>query len=242
MLPSPEKSTPGIHPPVGPESSSQDECLSCDERKAAVLGARATSWLAGRLTEGFYNALSLCLDELREEPKKILVVGGARQVELSRYLAFLFPASQISVLDTDAEATLKAMESIHCRLRFFTSDIESTLFPDRHFDLVIAHHVFEYVKDWGKGVDELSRITKTAVIWTTLRAQLWQGLTRFDPKLLAWMPTQGLTLPLYQPDRNAILREVIRVGRVQTQVNPWPWQMWMMTLKADREERLVLTR
>src|SRR5689334_16894962 len=81
----------------------------CEDKQAKQ--SRWTQWLR----DSIFNALDVCFDDVYREPKKILIVGGCRQMALSQHIALLLPAAEITLVDPDDAVVERAKAEICCR-------------------------------------------------------------------------------------------------------------------------------
>jgi hypothetical protein len=201
------------------------------------------------LTEGFNNVLNLYIDELREEPKRILIIGGCRQRALARKLALIFINSQITVTDPDPEEARLADEEVNCRLKFIHAPCEALPFADNAFDVTFAHHWFDLVTHFPKAASEASRVTQTT-FWCSHLNGAGQKFPGLFPGLHAHLAADRLThnpqAMANTPDKNVLLRQMLLYAKLQKNMHPglvelFPWATWLFALKPDRQERLVLS-
>jgi SAM-dependent methyltransferase len=183
--------------------------------------------LPGRMmVEAFYNAMEVCFDDLPDEPKKILIIGGCRQRDLARKLGFMLPFSMIFVLDPDEAQYRRAQEEVRCRFKFVHSPLEKMVFEDGYFDLTLAHNLFEYVADEDPALAEIVRVTKTNLLTSTHRPLAWR-IGGALPGMAGAMSFLGCKPPAKQPPSKAITRALSPYATPGTRVSPFPWQMTM---------------
>lgn len=185
---------------------------------------------------GFENAVYLCLDEMKTEPKRILHIGGCRQRWFLQHIALLFPAAEIHALDTDADIVQKTKEDICCRFQFMVSDTEKMPYPNDYFDLTLGHGLLPLVKDLEKTMDEISRITQGYFFYTSTHRLGWQ--------LLNALPGVDMKSEGADPSPiklNDLYRYLNRHGKTRYQVASFPWDLKMAVMKPIREERLILS-
>lgn len=205
---------------------SPGDCPDCDLPKADHPVTKA-------LVDAFYSAMELCFDELPDEPRKILIVGGCRQRDMARRLAFMLPFCAIHVLDPDYDQYKKAQEEIRCRFKFVHSPVEETLFEDGYFDLTLSHSLFEYTEDGEAALRELARVTKHNLLVGAFRPAAWN--------LLGWLPGMKQTLkvlgcgiPKNQPSAGALKKWLKDHAEIRLTASPFPWTLRMCRLKASR--------
>jgi len=94
----------------------------------------------------------------------ILDAGGGNGVEA---IAFAQQGHQVTLVDYSAEMLAEARRSaesngVSDRLTFHQSDLTAIpqLFPQPTFDLILCHHVLQYVDDLNAAVHALSRVVK----------------------------------------------------------------------------------
>lgn len=195
------------------------EELGCDENMVPIKKGPPAL-----IQTGFYNAFKLAFDEIYEEPKRILMIGGCRQREFSRFLGFLLPATEIVVLDTDQGEMERAKEEVCCRFTFSHSAVEALPFEDGCFDLTLGHHVMEYVQDWPKAVSEMSRVTRKNLLLTHPGALAWKVFQAM-PGVKRDFAQSGLALPEPILSKNEWLAPLKAVSEVKSHTNPMPWEM-----------------
>lgn len=200
------------------------DCPDCDRPQAEHPITKA-------LVDAFYSAMELCFDELPDEPKKILIIGGCRQRDMARRLAFMLPFTAIHVLDPDYDQYKKAQEEIRCRFKFVHSPVEQTLFEDDFFDLTLAHNLFEYTDRNEDTLRELARVTQHNLLVSTFRPTAW--------KMLGWLPGMAHTLkvlgcgiPTRQPSTRALKQLLKAHADIKITASPFPWTLHMCSMKA----------
>jgi trans-aconitate methyltransferase len=194
------------------------------------------------LRDGAHAGIEFCLGELAAEPARILYIGGCRQRDIARKLAFLFPVASIALLDTCEEEAKRAQEDIHCRFQFLSSPIESLPMKDNAVDLTIIHNAFQFIEDWEQAIHQLGRITAKHLLFTHIPPSwTWRAFGKHLPGMDWAMATDTITVPEKPiPDRNTMLHHIYRYGKVQHQTDAYPWKMWMIQMKPDRQEKLIL--
>ncbi len=204
---------------------SPGDCPDCDIPKAEHPVTKA-------LVDAFYSAMELCFDELPDEPRKILIVGGCRQRDMARRLAFMLPFCAIHVLDPDYDQYKKAQEEIRCRFKFVHSPVEQTLFEDGYFDLTLAHSLFEYTEHGEAALAELARITRHNLLVGTFRPTAW--------RLLGWLPGMrsalnvlGCGIPPKQPAPSDLKRLLNRHAEIRLTAAPFPWTLRMCRMESS---------
>lgn len=205
----------------------------CEEKRLETSG-----FLPRLLNVGFKNALHIAFDELLAEPKRILMIGGCRQREFAKYLAFLLPATDIYVLDPDAKEVADAQAEICCRFKFVHASLEDLPFESDFFDLTLAHHLFQYVSDWEPAMAEIGRVSRSHFLFTAPRPNLWRTLTLL-PGVKNAFKSEGLAVPK-APEWSQVLTYLNRYGKIRAQMAPWPWNMYMVAMKPIKEERTIL--
>ena len=208
----------------------------CDERKAKFV-SRWASWLNASL----FNTLDLCFDDVYAEPKKILIVGGCRQMDLSQHIALLLPAAEITLVDPDAAVVTKAKEEVCCRFKFVPGSLEALPFERDTFDLTIAHNFMAYPQNWQLAMAELGRVTSGGgnLMISQHRPWLWNVAKRFGA-LNEAMQSLGLDLPERLPSQFDFLTALCDFSKVKTKLAPFPWTVYMTAVKPRWEERLIL--
>lgn len=211
----------------------------CDDRPAAD-GTQVTSWWGKLFKSGLVNTLDVCFDDVYQEPKSILIVGGCRQRVLAQYIALLLPAADIVLVDTCPDEVRRAEEEICCRFKFVTTPLERLPFESESFDLTLAHNFFAYPQtSWEQALSELSRVTRRNLFISVHRPLLWSLMRRVGG-VIGGLRELGLVLPETLPRRFDVLTHVRRYTKIKTMVAPLPWTVWMTEMKPLREEKLVL--
>ncbi|MEB3286786.1 MAG: class I SAM-dependent methyltransferase [Vampirovibrionales bacterium] len=124
---------------------SKDCSEDCSEPGPGVDKTRPGFW-QGLFTKGLYNTIDIAFDQVKKEPKTILMLGGCRQREFARHIALMLPASDITLVDPDEAEVQAAKEEICCRFKFVTAHPAALPFETGQFDLVIAHNLPEYAE------------------------------------------------------------------------------------------------
>lgn len=194
-------------------------------------------WLKASL----FNTLDLCFDDVYREPKRILIVGGCRQLPLAQHLALLLPASDITLVDTDETVVQQAKEAICCRFRFVTAPLEALPFEPDAFDLTIAHNLPAYSADWKESLSELGRVTERNLLVSIHRSGLWSLANRFGGFRNAMRALGTPDVSARPPARYEWLTHLNLYARVKTRLSPFPWTVYMTEMRPIREERLVLS-
>jgi SAM-dependent methyltransferase len=224
------------------EGQNQSQGCCQGGRPKLSLAGGGTSWLTRWFLQTFANALTLCLGELDQEPKRILYVGGCRQQALARQLALLFPVSHITLVDPDSEVVQKAEQEIHCRFRFVHAPVEALPFEPDSFDFIFIHNVFEFATDWQRAMDELGRVGNGQMLLTFHKQnrlwRLWGRHVRSIGQAFREMGTRPAESPLM--DRYPLLTALWRYARPQMIINAYPFWLVMSRMNPVREERLIL--
>lgn len=193
-------------------------------------------WIPRVLNTGFRNALHIAFDELLCEPKRILMIGGCRQRDIAKYLAFLLPATDIYVLDPDLAEVERAQAEICCRFKFTHAAVEALPFESGFFDLVMGHHAVQYVKNWDLAMAEMARVSCSHLLLTTPDPLGW-SLSQRLPGTADAFHRDALALPKGAPSASKLWAQLAQVAEPQVKVSPWPWKMVM----AAVVEKGVLT-
>jgi SAM-dependent methyltransferase len=207
----------------------------CEENAAAATGSRWSRWLESSL----FNTLDVCFDDIYQEPKRILIVGGCRQLSLSQHLALLLPAAEIILVDPDEGITEKAKAEICCRFKFMASPLEQLPFESDSFDLTIAHNFLAYPQDWRRALSELGRVTSGNLFLSLHRPLLWKLASRVVG-FTQGMHILGTENPPHLPESFDFLTHVHLYAKVKTKLAPFPWTTYMLEMRPMREERLTL--
>jgi SAM-dependent methyltransferase len=213
-------------------------CDGCNE-PCAERQERMTGRLAQWLKESLFNTLDVCFDDVYQEPKTILIVGGCRQMDLSQHLALLLPAAEITLVDPDEAVVAKAKEEVCCRFKFVTGQLEALPFEREAFDLTIAHNFFAYPQNWQAALEELGRVTNGNLFISLHRPLLWKLVRRFGLFARA-MASLGLVLPERLPGSFEFMSDLYRFAKVKTKLAPFPWTTYMTVIRPRWEEKLVL--
>jgi hypothetical protein len=207
------------------EDCGSGDCSDKPEKKPAKAG-----FWQSMFVKGLHNTLNLAFDEVYQEPKKILMIGGCRQTDFARHVALLLPAADITLVDPDANVTERAKAEICCRFKFETSEIESMPFDNGQFDLIIAHNLPEYVQNQAGADAEIARITSKRqgnVMLSTLNP-LSMNLFSWLPGFKSGLMATGVDLKASSVDLDAVKRVFTSSqGSLALEVNPLPWQ-WLV--------------
>ncbi|MFN8614734.1 MAG: class I SAM-dependent methyltransferase [Vampirovibrionales bacterium] len=208
-------------------------------------------WVARQLETAFYNSLELLFEARGEQtsadPKRILMVGGCRQLDVARRLGFVLPFSTITLLDSDEAIARQAQEKIQCRFRFDDSPLTALPYPDDHFDMVLALNVYEQANDQtiGRVVRELARVCHGHLLVSAHRpitgalVSLWPKSNEAFEQLGMLLPTgEGLSKDgQVWPDDSLLKKALMDVAESVMTLQPWPWLMQLAALKPKREKR-----
>lgn len=216
-------------------TSAMEPCSQPCREKDSAPSSRWTDWLKSSL----FNTLDICFDDVYREPRRILIVGGCRQVALAQHIALLLPATEITLVDADEAVVQKAKEAICCRFKFVAAPLEALPFEPDHFDLTLAYNFFAYPADWRLSLSELSRITSGNLLLSVHRPLLWK-LARQLPGIRPAMAELGISPPQQVPSRFDLLTGLRRYAKIKTCLTPFPWTVFMTEMKPMREEKLVL--
>jgi SAM-dependent methyltransferase len=198
--------------------------------------SRLFRWLKASLL----NTLDLCFDDVYREPKRILIVGGCRQIPLAQHLALLLPAAEITLVDADEAVVQQAKEAICCRFRFVAAPLEALPFEPDAFDLTIAHNLPAYAEDWKRVLSELGRVTERNLLVSVHRPRLWSLAARLGGFRDAMRRMGTPDVPAHPPESHEWLTRLYLYARVKTRLSPFPWTVYMTEMRPLREERLVL--
>jgi hypothetical protein len=212
---------------------------------------KSRPWAARQLETAFYNSLELLFEARGEktstDPKRILMVGGCRQLDVARRLGFVLPFSTITLLDSDEAMARQAQEKIQCRFRFDDSSLTALPYADDHFDMVIALNVYEQANNQtiGRVVRELSRVCSGHLLVSAHRpitgalVSLWPKADHAFEQLGMILPTgEGLSKDgQVWPDDSVLKKAISDVADPVLTLQPWPWWMQMATVKPARSKR-----
>ena len=212
----------------------------CDEADGGCDQLNGELGALGHVLERtLFNAMDVCFDEVQAEPKRMLIVGGCRQRRLAQHLALLRPGTEIVLVDPSENEARQAEADICCRFKFIAAPMEALPFENESFDLTIAHNYFAFPENWGKGVDELCRVTKSNLLISHHRPLLWGVFGGIKP-LQSALAAQGMKLPKHLPEKFDLQTRLYKHTRTKSCLAPFPWTMYMTAMKPVREERLVL--
>lgn len=214
-------------------------CDGCDdpcEEKKAKFVSRWAQWFNNSL----FNTLDLCFDDVYAEPKKILIVGGCRQMDLSQHIALLLPAAEITLVDPDEAVVAKTKEEVCCRFKFVPASLEALPFERETFDLTIAHNFIAYPENWKEALLELGRVTRGNLMISQHRPLLWGFAKRFGV-INSAMQSLGLEIPARLPDNYEFMTTLYDFSKVKSRYAPFPWTVYMTAMNPPRwDEKLVL--
>ncbi len=211
----------------------------CDDHSTNANADAGTNSWTQMLQSSLFNTLDVCFDDVHKEPKKILMVGGSRQLALAQHLALLLPAAEIHLVDPDAAVTKRAEEEICCRFKFATSPLEKLHYEDNQFDLTIAHNFFGYPKDWKPAMSELGRVT-SGHLWLSVHRPLLAKMAGLMPGFKQAMAGMGTcTTHVRLPDNVEMLTHLLLYSKIETRLAPFPWTVYMNKMRSntDREIR-----
>lgn len=191
--------------------------------------------------QSLWNTLDICFDDVYSEPKKILIIGGCRQMDLSQRLALLLPAAEITLVDPDEAVAQKAKEEVCCRFKFIAAPLEQLPFETSTFDLTIAHNFLAYPQqDWRRALSEASRVTSRNLFFSVHRPLLWK-LGRMIPGICQGMGRLGIVMPQQLPEKFELLTHLHLYTKIKTRLSPFPWTVYMTEIRPEKkEEKLVL--
>ncbi len=224
-------------PSLGPCGKPCDH--PCDSPCEAELCEKAASLWTRLLKASLWNTLDVCFDDVYQEPKTILIVGGCRQMDLSQRLALLLPAADITLVDPDEAVAAKAKEEVCCRFKFIAAPLEALPFDTNAFDLVIAHNFLAYPQNWERAISELGRVTNKNLFFSTHRPWL-SGIAQKIPGFTQGLFELGVELPEQLPEKVSILKHLTLYTKIKTKLTPFPWTVYMTQKKPAWEEKLVL--
>ncbi len=231
---------PMLNGPCGEPCSSpcSDPCSEAEDSPCEGEEMESIGWIPRVLNTGFRNALHIAFDELLREPKRILMIGGCRQRDVAKYLAFLLPSTDIYVLDPELAEVERAQAEICCRFKFTHGEVEALPFEAGFFDLVLGHHAVQYVKNWDLAMAEMARVSASHVLLTTPRPVSWMVAKRLPGTDEAFV-RDGLALPKGAPGAAKLWAQLERYAEIQVRVSPWPWQMVMAAVAQPAQEAVL---
>jgi|GEM_PF-2221249 len=228
---------------MGPCGSPCESPCSEDERKDKPVDEPTTA-IYNSLKNALVNAMDLCFDNVYEEPKRILMIGGCRQISLAQHIALLLPAVEITLVDSDEAIVAATKEAICCRFKFVSASLEQLPYDSNHFDLTIAHHFHAYPKDWKMALSEACRVTSKNIMVTLPRKWQW-NLGRalmgqsYKEALVALGASSGSCCPPV-PETFDWLTQLTLYAKIKSRYAPFPWAFQMCEIKDAWEERLIL--
>ncbi len=227
--------------PGSPLGSCGKPCdQTCDEPCADKPGAAVRSRWANWLNTSLFNTLDLCFDDVYREPKKILIVGGCRQMDLAQHIALLLPAAEIHLVDPDEAAVQRAQEEICCRFKFVTGALEALPYETDQFDLTIAHNVMALPQqDWKRALSELTRVTEANLFFSMHRPLLWKVATRIGG-FAQGVKELGIQVPSHMPPAFDVISHLTEYVKIKTKLAPFPWTVYMTQVRPKWEEKLEL--
>ncbi|MEM0951237.1 MAG: class I SAM-dependent methyltransferase [Cyanobacteria bacterium P01_H01_bin.74] len=219
------------------QSACNEPCSDgpCDQEGKLKPVSRHADWLKTSL----FNTLDLCFDEVYEEPKKILIPGGCRQILLAQHIALLLPAAEIVLTDACAQTVKKTEEEICCRFKFVCAPAESLPFEKNYFDLTIANNFFAYTHNWKTALAEICRVTHQNIFLSMHRPVVWQLFGRFFGGN-ASLAELGIVLPENLPDPDEFSKLSGVLLKTKMKWTPLPWVAYMTTVKPDWQTQTVL--
>jgi ubiquinone/menaquinone biosynthesis C-methylase UbiE len=129
---------------------SDEEFLSC----YADLDCRATD----RPSDLNKKSIDQMLQNLDREAKTLLDVGCGR----GYWLKLLKEKTNLELTGCDVFAN-NDMPGID----YVTATVENLPFPDKSFDIVTCHHTIEHIREIGKAIEELKRVTRKQLMIVT---------------------------------------------------------------------------
>jgi SAM-dependent methyltransferase len=210
----------------------------CDQQPCEEKQAKQSRW-AHWLKASLFNTLDVCFDDVYREPKKILIVGGCRQMDLSQHIALLLPAAEITLVDADEAVVERAKEEICCRFKFVHSPLEGLPFDTEQFDLTIAHNFFAYPHEWQRAMSEIGRVTSDNLFLSVHRPLLWKLSQRIGG-IAQGMSALGIEIPNHLPETYEFMRHFTQYAKIKTKLAPFPWTVFMSQVRPKWDEKLIL--
>jgi hypothetical protein len=213
---------------------------TCDEPCADKSALPTKSRWVNALNNSLFNTLDLCFDDIYREPRKILIVGGCRQMDLSQHIALLLPAAEIHLVDPDVSVVQRAKEEICCRFKFVDTPLEDLPYETNQFDLTIAHNFMALpYQNWERAIFELARVTEANLFFSVHRPFLWKlasCLSGFSKAVQAL----GLQVPESMPPTFDLINHLTHYAKIKTKLSPLPWTVYMTEVRPKWEEKLTL--
>lgn len=208
----------------------------CADKPSSIARSRWSHWINASL----FNTLDLCFDEVYQEPKKILIVGGCRQMDWSQHVALLLPAAEIHLVDPDEAVVQRAQEEICCRFKFVTAPLDRLPYERDQFDLTLAHNLLALPQaDWTNTLAELARVTSANFMLSMHRPLLWAMASRL-PGFSQGVQALGLQVPARLPAAGDFLTVLSRYAKVKAKFAPLAWTVYMTAVKPKWDEKLTL--
>jgi ubiquinone/menaquinone biosynthesis C-methylase UbiE len=167
----------------------------------------------------------------RVAPESVLEVGCGEgrlathlltHAHAPRPKRFVISDFDLGALDEELDPLLEP-----CR-----APIEALPFEDATFDLVVCCEVLEHLPDPDRGLAEVARVAKRAVIVSTPREPLWRAL---NLARMAYVRDLGNTPGHVQHfSRRGLERLVSRRLRVLASRTPLPWTVLLAAPQPDR--------
>ena len=172
-------------------------------------------------------------------PERICEVGCG-DGELLKVIRTVYPSQQISACDISPEQVeMAAGRKENDKVQFSVQNAESLSgYDDQSFDIVICVEVLEHLERPERGLDELVRISRDAMlisvpnepIWRMLniaRGKYWNALGNTPGHLNHWSPFQ---FPAFLAQEQEF--------KITKKTYPFPWQMILLnrvkTVEKDR--------
>jgi ubiquinone/menaquinone biosynthesis C-methylase UbiE len=172
--------------------------------------------VARTLMQGFLRAVTSLY--VRVSPASVLEVGCG-EGQLAQHLLLHAPRPHRFVItDVDLRALAPTLDPFF-ELR--TASVYDLPFEDATFDLVLCCEVLEHLNDPGRGLAEVARVARGAVIVSTPREPLWRLLNVARGRYLARLGNTPGHVQHF--GRRSLERLVGRSLRVIERRSPLPW-------------------
>lgn len=182
------------------------------------------------LVEHFFQQFRAILQSLDIGSAPDICEVGCGEGELLKNLHSIFPHAMLTACDISNEVIETAGE--YCQgipVNFSTQDAEDLGdYPDSTFDLVICSEVLEHLDHPGKGLKQLTRISRRYLLVSVPDEPIWRILNMTRGKYLrTWGNTPG---HLNHWTRAQFLQFLQGEAgyRVVKRVYPFPWQMILL--------------
>lgn len=172
--------------------------------------------IARWLMQGFLAAVSQLYLSVR--PNRVLEVGCG-EGHLSQHLMNLAHTPQLfQACDLSLSQLASGLDE---RLTFCEADIYKLPFEDASFDLVICCEVLEHLEFPDRGLSEICRVSRGAILVSTPREPLWRCLNLLRGKYWGeWGNTPGHVQHFSRSGLERLLATALEIREIRS---PLPW-------------------